>query len=238
MKLWRSPSMQAGQLLRVVMSWAQYCVGTSTPVLHDVHTRWPHFEAKWLTSLRNYLRDIGGSIRIHQHGVCKLQRINDKFIMDVALSSGKFGPAALKRINYCRMYLNVLLLSDITLPHGKCLDAAAFEGDQDLLLSYHPGPSVNQHRPNDKAWAEWKRCLHLVCHRNAHHSLKEVLGPWTAPPQEYARHWAFLYSTVEDAIYHGTAFGYSVHRKLRHDYDKTTDEYTEDLPHDAVPQLR
>ena len=59
MKLWRSPTTQAGKLLRVVVSWAQYCVGTSHPVLQDVTTKWPHFESKWLNSLRSYLRDCG-----------------------------------------------------------------------------------------------------------------------------------------------------------------------------------
>ena len=38
-KLWRSPTTQAGQLLRVVISWTQYCTGTSTPILQDVKTK-------------------------------------------------------------------------------------------------------------------------------------------------------------------------------------------------------
>ena len=96
MKLWRSQHTQAGKLLRVVVSWAQYCVGTSAPVLQDVTTRWPHFKSKWLSSLRNYLRDIGGQLRLSQPGVGKLQRINDSFIMDVAIHSRKFGPASLR----------------------------------------------------------------------------------------------------------------------------------------------
>ena len=101
LKLLRSPQTQAGKLLHMVVSWAQYCTGTSTPVLQDVRMKWPHFESKWLNSLRNYLRDIGGTIHLHQHGVCPLQQVNDKFLMDEAVHSKKFGPAALKRINYC-----------------------------------------------------------------------------------------------------------------------------------------
>ena len=72
-KLWQSPHSQPGKLLRVVVSWAQYCVGTSSPILQDVTTKWPHFESKWLNSLRNYLRDIGGKLCLYHHGVCKLQ---------------------------------------------------------------------------------------------------------------------------------------------------------------------
>ena len=75
--------------------------------------------------------------------------------MDMAIASRKFGPAALKRINYCQMYLNVLLLSDITMPHGKQIEASAYHGDRDALHSVHLGKSVNQTRPNKKAWHEW-----------------------------------------------------------------------------------
>ena len=226
---------QAGKLLRIVVSWAQYCIGTSTPVLQDVTTSWPHFESKWLNSLRNYLRDIGGHLRLTQTGVPKLQRINDMFVMDIALNSKIFGPSALRRINYCRMYLNVLFLSDITSPNGKCIDKAAYVGDRQALQSYEVGDSIHQAKPNEKAWTEWQKCLQLLCHRNRSHTLKEPLGAWIVPPHEYARDWALLYSATEDAVYSSNDIDYSVHRRIRRDFDKDTDEYTTNLPTDAVP---
>ena len=118
LKLWRSPATQAGELLRITVSWAQFCVGTSTPILQDVGSKWPHFKAKWLKALRNYLRDIGGKICFSENYVPTTQRNKDKFLMDLVLSSKKFGPAAMKHINYCRLYLNVILVSDITSPNG------------------------------------------------------------------------------------------------------------------------
>ena len=209
MKIWRSPN----TLLRIVLSWAQYCVGTSTPVLQDVTAKWPHFESKWLNSLQTYLRDIGGQLRLHTHGVNKLQRLNDSFIMDVAITSRKFGPAALRCINYCQMYLNVLLVSDIASPNGRKIDQAAYAGDKQALQSYDSGDSVHQTKPNCKAWAELRKCLRLLCHRNSP-QLKEPLGAWTVQPHEYARDWALLYSATEDAIYSSNDLDYSVHRRL------------------------
>ena len=82
--------------------------------------------------------------------------------MDQAISSGKFGPTALKRINYCCMYLNVLLLLDIALPNGQTLDRAAVIGDREALCSITPTHSVNQAKLNEKAWKEWQRCLSLM----------------------------------------------------------------------------
>ena len=153
--------------------------------------------------------------------------------MDVVLASNKIRPAAIKRINYCRMYLDVLLLSDITTP--KQLDTAAYHGDKNTMHSADPGHSVNQAKPNDKAWAEWKRFLHQLCHRDAAHTLKEPLGPWIVQAHEYNREWDLLYSPTEDAIYKRTPLSFSIHHKLHHDFDKTTKEFSDTLPHDAVP---
>ena len=133
------------------------------------------------------------------------------------------------------MYLNVLLLSNITLPNGKHIDGAAYAGDIEALHSYDLGHKVHQTRPNDKAWAEWKKCMHLFTHRGSQHTLKEPLGAWTVPPHEYTRQWVLLYSATEDAIFQHTAVDYSVHRRLNYDYDKDTEEFQQDLPQDAVP---
>ena len=87
MKLWRSPTSQAGKLFRVAVSWAQHGGGTSETILQDIDSRCPHFEAKWLESLSQYLSDIGGQIRVQDTFVPKLQCRNDLFLTDVVLSN-------------------------------------------------------------------------------------------------------------------------------------------------------
>jgi hypothetical protein len=58
MQHWRTKT-TAGKLLRCAVEWAQYCIGTSIPFLEDVTTNLlPHFESKWLKSLREYLAHI------------------------------------------------------------------------------------------------------------------------------------------------------------------------------------
>ena len=79
--------------------------------------------------------------------------------MDLVLVSKKFGLAAIKRINYCQLYLNVVLLSDITSPNGRHVDKAAYTGNCTGLSSTNPGHKVNQTKPNDKAWKEWRKFL-------------------------------------------------------------------------------
>ena len=117
---------------------------------------------------------------------------------------------------------------------ANTFDGAAYAGDINALHSYNPGHRVHHARPKDKAWAKWKKCLHLFTHHGSQHTLREPLGAWIVPPQEYTRNWILLYSATKDAIYQHTAVDYAVHQSLHHNYDKDTDEFHQDLPPDAV----
>jgi hypothetical protein len=85
-KYWRSPC-QAGKLLRHATAWAQYAIGTSVSFLTDVETPLPHLEAKWLASIRQYLRLVSGRIELDNDYVPKLERINDRHIMDLVIQN-------------------------------------------------------------------------------------------------------------------------------------------------------
>ena len=101
--------------------------------------------------------------------------------MDEALSIKTFQPATIKQIYFGCMYLNVLLLSNITMPNGKQLEDAVYNGDRSGLHSHDPGHLVNQAKPNVKAWAKWKQFLHHLCQRDSLHTLKRTTGPVDSP---------------------------------------------------------
>ena len=155
--------------------------------------------------------------------------------MDVAISSKKFKPAAMKRINYCRMYLNVSLLSNITNPLGTCVDDAIYRGHFDEMMSRNMGHRVNQHKPNEKAWKVWRRFLHQLCQRDTRHTLKTPLGAWTTAPSDHTRQWDFYYSATNDTLYCNTSLGITKHSRILYDFDKDEDEIVEQLPSDSVP---
>ena len=71
-------------------------------------------EVKWFALLWQYLQHIGGSIELDDPGTPPIQRVNDAYIMDVVLASGQFKSAQIQQINYCRMYLQAVTISDIT----------------------------------------------------------------------------------------------------------------------------
>ena len=126
---WRSGS-TIGKLFRVLLSWTNYNVGIiSQSVLADVSTPLPHFEAKWLGSLRSYLNHVRAWIDVDDAGIAPLEREHDNYIMDIILQSNNFTPAAqIRTLNYCRLHLGAITLSDLTTTSGIYLDNAKLRG--------------------------------------------------------------------------------------------------------------
>ena len=54
--------------------------------------------------------------------------------MDTAISSKHFQLAALRRINFCRMYLNAIMLLDITNLEVASIDEAVYQGQRDETI--------------------------------------------------------------------------------------------------------
>jgi hypothetical protein len=65
----------------------------------------PHFEQRFIASMRAFLGSIDAQLEVDQDYVPEPQRCNDFYIMDLALSSGVFTAQQLKHLNYCRLYL-------------------------------------------------------------------------------------------------------------------------------------
>ena len=50
-KHWRSPNTHPGRMLRIAVSWLQFCSGIGTSVFTDVDLPLTFLERNWLTSL-------------------------------------------------------------------------------------------------------------------------------------------------------------------------------------------
>ena len=86
----------------------------STLVVTDVHTPLPHLESQWIGSLRSYLASVDAWIETDEPYVAPLERVNDDYIMERIVKSGKFSPAQIRTANYCRMFLGAVTLADLT----------------------------------------------------------------------------------------------------------------------------
>jgi hypothetical protein len=191
MRHWRLHT-QAGRLLRCVVQWAQYCAGTSVPILEDVYQELPHLESKWLSSLRNYLAHIHAGMQLDKTGVAPIERQHDEYIMDRILDSKVFTAKEIKRLNNCRMYLEALTITDLATTRGDRLDNSKLEGKVSLLSSVSKWLPVHQDIPSRAEWVLWKRANKLWS--NADGSLVRPLGSWRlSVSKSRVLHFAYLH---------------------------------------------
>ena len=55
-------SLEIGRFLRIAVAWVQINVGIGYPIFQNAITHLPHFESKWLNSMRQFLRTIQGEL--------------------------------------------------------------------------------------------------------------------------------------------------------------------------------
>ncbi len=72
--------------------------------------------------MRDFLGTIGAQIEVATSFVPERQRVHDFYLMDIALSSGRFTARQLKQVNYCQLYLQVVTAADVVLPSGYLID--------------------------------------------------------------------------------------------------------------------
>ena len=236
LKNWRSPDSPGGQMTRIAMSWVQFCAGVSWPVLEQPQTRLVHLESKWFSSIRTFLSSIDATVQLQDVPIAKPQRENDQYIMDAVLQHGKFKPCEIRRINYCRMYLNVILLSDIATPGGRELDRAMYNGNPINAASTGKCHFVEQANPNGKAWQAWRKAMHvLFCKKRSLKLHHRFLGRWLHPAPKLHRYWKVYYQPDGSNMYQLTAAGFTRHPKMRYSYDGTAAETVPELPPGATP---
>jgi hypothetical protein len=78
--------------------------------------------------MRSFLAEQKLSIQLDEPNVPAMQRERDSYIMDHILNSNHYSPAEIKKLNYCRLYLNAVTVSDLTKPDGATLDPAFING--------------------------------------------------------------------------------------------------------------
>ena len=74
------------KLTLITLAWAQLLAGTQQPVLSHVTHALPHLAPmKWIPSIQDFLRTIGGRIEVENLPAIPLQCEHNRFLMDIAL---------------------------------------------------------------------------------------------------------------------------------------------------------
>eukprot|EP00957_Ditylum_brightwellii_P027159 2053426-Ditylum_brightwellii.AAC.1 len=79
----------------------------------------------------------------------------------MVVQSNEFTPNKTRKINYCREYLGVTTLADITLADGCNLDPHMRSRNILLFSSTTTLLKAKQQCPNHTGWKLWSRCLKL-----------------------------------------------------------------------------
>eukprot|EP00980_Cylindrotheca_fusiformis_P020836 scaffold7832_cov103-Cylindrotheca_fusiformis.AAC.3 len=128
------------------------------------------------------------------------QRENDVYIMDVATSAADFSVSDLRRLNFCRLFLQAVTASDIVLPtrHGDTIDPAYRHGDANLQVSppttYCP---TTQAKPLKGSWNVWRRFCILLEQQLA----SNPLGDWIISGAELWRVWQCYFDSATKVLY-------------------------------------
>jgi hypothetical protein len=192
------------KLARCALAWGQLQAGIGSPILMVPSLPLPHYEQRYIASMRNFLGSIGAQLEVDQTFVPAPQRINDFYLMDLAISSGRFTPKQLKLVNYCRLYLQAVTASDIVLPSGSLIDDWLLEGVLHVDSSRTSFITVSQGNPNSKTWLQWRRLMQLV----GEVLVCSPLGDWLYSALDLRRQWPCYMDERCKFLYIRTAAGF------------------------------
>jgi hypothetical protein len=188
---WRSQS-SVGKLLKCTMAWVHLSVGMPYSILERTEEVLPHLESKWIRSLREFLASISVSLQLDDPCVPPTQREHDCYLMDMIIQSKQFTPAEIRKLNYCRLFLQAVTLSDITKPNGMELDPCFLQGRSSLHSGRTRWHTINQDRPSETEWKLWRTANTIWSDPQG--QLAHPLGAWLKPvPELRFQYFAYVY---------------------------------------------
>ena len=187
------------KLMQIVMENLQLVIWSALPLFQYPVTQVLQFCSRnWLLNIWDFVLCIGGRLYFERAWLLEeAQRVNDVFLMDQFTShTPHFTPKTLKRLNACRIFLQVLTLADITDGSGSHILKCSLQGTRhlDRRSSYRWPQQVC---PSPAAWNIWhKSLLLLVCCTCTSNKLRNPLGRWhnTGPIHQIWTYFVGVYS--------------------------------------------
>ena len=110
-------------LIQIIIEWYHISAGLIGQILSNPTDKTSYVSSVWFQDIITFLFKNNIHVITYQFFTIKFQRINDRCIMYelIQLIQLNVTKTELIKLNACRMYLQVLLLSDITTPNGKTI---------------------------------------------------------------------------------------------------------------------
>ena len=180
-----------GKILRHSLEALKMELGTNGSVFSLPYETWgPLATESWLKFTWHFLAEH--EMRISD-GVAEftLCREHDSLLMDNFVAAGYTGET-LRTLNRCRLYLRVVMMSEVINGGGSKLRPEMLEGTKPKESSTYEWPV--QGKPSAKGWKLWKTALKGLTDRGR---LRQPLGRWF--PGRYSGEW--WYDPEHETLY-------------------------------------
>ena len=119
--------------------------------------------------------------------------------MDIILTNSKFKPHEIRSINYCRLYLQAITISDITTATGTYLRPGVSKG---VLLINSPTTQLKEFRqqcPDATSWRIWRKACKLISTKNG--KLHRPLTDWLHHPSSLRQQWSSYIDPSNNSLF-------------------------------------
>lgn len=107
-------------LVHVIIDWYQMLAGLSQPLLAYPTQNSNYVSNVWFQDLLNFMRDNNIRIIVGKTLIFTIQRRSGKCVMN-EFTREKFTKIKFIQLNTCRLYLNLIYVSDIVNSDGKTI---------------------------------------------------------------------------------------------------------------------
>ena len=233
----RTPVTQASLHFQIALHWVQFTSGIGQPVLESPQVNLSYIESVWFKNLRVFMAEHSIFATLEKHNHIEHQRANDSFFMDHIIASNQFANFELEKINYCRLYLNVCLLSDMCTACGNKLRQEIYLGIPKLMHSRFPTNLIQERPQHRTTWTIWRRACRLIIHTPQTLKLLDPLGPWIRQHHNLRFNW-YLHSSSSGNIYRQQGDQWCLHTQHPHwkyRYNSPGMPISDSPPDDAYP---
>jgi hypothetical protein len=170
--------------------------------------------------------------RLDQTYVPPLQCEYDSYIMDHVLSCGLFTAIQVREINYCRLFLQAVTVSDITNASGTRLFSGILQGSVVDITSHTKLHHTFQAKPYPPTWKLWRKTCKLFSTAGVLH---DTLDKWLVPHTQQRKTWPFYFGPTTGNLLHVTAEQCTVHYKCCMSFEYNVQDILETIPSMAYP---
>jgi hypothetical protein len=169
---------EVGQLILSLITHTQLQVGSVTPFFRLAYPKYAKWiDSTWITDVWKFAHQAKIEIDVEKHWVPKLLRGEDTALMDMALTYN-LNAYQLQCINQCRLYLQVITISDITSARGDHFLRSALTGTKEHKRQSHFS-WLDIPPPPSHCWHTWRLFLQFFSQGRR---LLQPMGPWIHPP--------------------------------------------------------